>query len=97
MVEKICPLLSKKKKEGKAINVIRCDNAGENRKLEEVANGQTYALGIQFEYTPPNTPQHNGKAERGLTVIAARGRTMMFGANLNQQQRLLLFPHEAES
>jgi len=37
------------------VKFIRCDNAGEIRKLEEESKNE--GLGIIFEYTAPNTPQ----------------------------------------
>jgi len=46
---------------------IRCDDAGENRKAEEKCIKA--GLNIQFEYTPPGTPQRNGRIERNLTHI----------------------------
>ena len=38
------------------VRCIRCDNAGKDKKLEEVVDGPTYNLGIEFEYTTRNTP-----------------------------------------
>jgi transposase InsO family protein len=51
-----------KEKEGKTVKHIRCDNAGENKLLENECLQQ--GLGITFEYTAPSTPQHNGHIER---------------------------------
>ena len=36
---------------GLPVKIIRCDNAGENRKLQETTKKQQYQLGITFEYT----------------------------------------------
>ena len=53
--------------------MVRCDNSGEDFKLEQVANGKDWEMGINFEYTSAGTPQRNHLAELGLTVIGARG------------------------
>ena len=44
------------------IKFFRCDNAGENKKIEDVLKEKGY--GITFEYTSANTPQQNGMVER---------------------------------
>jgi len=46
------------------VKFIRCDNAGENVQLEEASKEE--GLGVVFEYTAPNTPQQNGRVERGF-------------------------------
>ena len=43
---------------------IRMDNAGENKSL--AAQVQSSPLVVNFEYTAPDTPQHNGVVERGF-------------------------------
>ena len=47
---------------GVKVEHIRCDNAGENRVLEDACIEKD--LGIIFEYTAPGTPQQNGVNER---------------------------------
>jgi hypothetical protein len=49
---------------------ICCDDAGKNQKAEKYchANG----LKIQFEYTPPGTPQRNGRIERKFATYCGR-------------------------
>jgi hypothetical protein len=47
-----------KEKEVIEVKVLRCDNAGENKSAETLC--QDEGLGITFEYTTPDTPQHNG-------------------------------------
>ena len=44
------------------IKFFRCDNAGENKKIEDVLKEKGY--GITFEYTLANTPQQNGMVKR---------------------------------
>ena len=73
------------KARGVRIETIRCDNAWENKKLEEALNKDGW--GIKFEYTAPNTPQQNGIVERAFASLYSRARSMMIGAGLNTSQR----------
>jgi hypothetical protein len=45
------------------VKAIRCDNAGENKDLENKCLKNAKLCNIQFEYTPRDSPQFNGKAE----------------------------------
>ena len=57
-----------------------CDNAGENSKqLNELCT----KMGIQPEFTAPNTPQQNGVAERAFAVILDSALSSMISAKLN--------------
>ena len=67
------------------VKFIRCDNAGENLKLEEASKKE--GLGVVFEYTAPNTPQQNGKVERGFATLYGRARSMLNCAKLNKEFR----------
>ncbi len=69
-----------KKKHKKTVKIIRCDNAGENKILEEdcLKDG----LGIQFEWTAPGTPQQNGRVERKFATLYGRLRAMMKAVKL---------------
>ena len=49
---------------------IRCDNAGENRALEDLCIEKD--LGIVFEYTAPGTPQQNGVVERAFATMLGK-------------------------
>ena len=49
------------------VKFIHCDNAGENKKLEEMCNVE--GLGIIFEYTMTGTPQPNAYVERDFPMI----------------------------
>ena len=71
------------------VKFIRCDNAGENKKLQEdcLSDG----MGIQFEFTAPGTPQQNGRIERKFATIYGRARAMMRHAGLSEKQRQLLW------
>lgn len=67
-------------KHGKQVKFIRCDNSGENRKLEELCKNE--GLGITFEYTAPGTPQQNGKVERKFATLYGRVRAMKIASGL---------------
>ena len=92
MVEPTCVLLSQWQQNGLTVKFIRCDNAGENKLLEERANGASWKINIQFEYTARSTPQQNHLAELAFSTIANHGRAMMFRANLPEGVRYKLFP-----
>lgn len=70
---------------GKTTKYIRCDNAGENLATERLCNQQ--GLGIDFEYTAPNSPQQNGRVERRFATLYGRVRSMLNAAQLNQEFR----------
>ena len=76
-------------KRGIKVKMIRCDNAGENKSLEEWCDKE--GLGITFEYTAPGTPQQNGVVERAFVTVMGRGRTMMNYAGLTTRKRRMLW------
>ncbi len=82
-------------KYGKAVKYIRCDNAGENKVLEKEC--QTQGLGIQFEYTAPGTPQHNGRVERKFATLYSRIRSMMSEANFEPTRRTGIWTEAART
>ena len=51
---------------------IRCDNGGENVKLDSIAKIKDWKLNLEFEYTGRDTPQHNHMAEVGFATIGGR-------------------------
>ena len=57
------------------VEIIRCDNAGENNVLERESYKNEW--GIIFEYTAPGTPQQNGMVERAFVTVMGRARAMM--------------------
>lgn len=63
------------------IKIIRCDNSGENRKLQEVVRADR-DLKITFEFTAPHTPQQNGKVERKFQTLYGKIRAMLNWARL---------------
>ena len=62
---------------------LRCDNTGEHMCLKDVCD----EYGVTMEYTPPHTPQYNGRIERRFAVIVQRALAMMHDAGFNQSSR----------
>ena len=91
MVEQPCELFKKLSQDGKPVGAVRLDNAGENVKLQQRANSAEWQLGINFEFTPRNTPQMNHLVEVGFAVIANKGRALMHYANVPFEMRYKLF------
>ena len=82
----VIPLLIElRDKNNKAARIIRCDNAGENKSLEQ--NCKKEGLVIAFEYTAPGTPQQNGVVERAFATLYGRVRAMMNEALLPKDKR----------
>jgi hypothetical protein len=71
MVEPTCQLVQNLKNKGKDIRIIRCNDGGENAALEKQMNSSDWKMGIKFEYTGRNTPQHNSLAEVAFHTIAS--------------------------
>jgi transposase InsO family protein len=57
------------------VKYIRCDNAGEHLTLQDRCNEE--GLGITFEFTSRNTPQHNGRIERKFQTLYGRVKSML--------------------
>jgi hypothetical protein len=56
------------KDRGVAVKYIRCDNAGENRSLqEEIIDFPV--IKCKFEFTTPDLPQQNGKIEETIPLL----------------------------
>ena len=67
------------------VRFIQCDNAGENKTLE--AKCKKEGLGIKFEYTARNTPQHNGKIERSFATLYRKIQAMLQVAGMKQYEK----------
>ncbi len=59
---------------------VSCDNVGENNSLQ--AQCVKERMGIQFELTPPGTPQFNGRLEPKFTTLYTQVQAMLNGAGL---------------
>ena len=88
----IIPLIRELRNKGKVVKYIRCDNAGENIKLKEEC--ERLNLGIEFEFTAPNTPQQKGIVERIFATLYGRGRALLNKAGFNLKPRETKCPHE---
>ena len=73
------------------VKVSRCDNAGENIKMEDRLGSADWKLTVEFEYTARDTPQQNSHAEVGITTLLLRSKAMMIGANIAFEKRYKLF------
>ena len=71
------------------MKTIRCDNAGENRKLKEILDLEGF--NIKFEFTAPYTPQQNGVVERAFATLYGRVRAMLNGAGFDKRLREYLW------
>ena len=67
------------------VHTIRCDNAGENKILEENCKNTTGLAHIKFQYTPRDTPQFNRVVEWAFATLLGRVRAINNTANLTQQ------------
>jgi hypothetical protein len=78
---------------GVRIKRIRWDNAGENYSFQTKCfkNG----FGIHLEFTPPGTPQFNGRVERKFTTLYSRVRAILNGAGLPESLRGGIWPEAA--
>ena len=85
-VEKLVSFLKDlKAKHNVTVKYIRCDNAGENKKLQERCESE--GLGITFEYTPSNSPQFNGKVERAFAALYSQVRALNNAAQFTKELR----------
>ena len=82
------------------VKYLKCDNAGENKTLEqELKKWENRDLfpNIEFEYTASNTPQQNAKVERKFPTLYGRMRAMMFNAGLTKAMREKLWTECAQT
>ena len=76
---------------GKKVHTVRCDNAGENKKLEKTCIGEKWQLPLTFEYTSRATPQQNSIAERKIDTLASRTRSVLNGAKVPEAEKKHVF------
>jgi hypothetical protein len=95
--ERVMELLLKLFGSGCNVKYIRCDNAGENKDLENKCKKHDKLCNIQFEYTPRDSPQYNGKAERKIAVLTGRVRSMLTAAGLPDKLRPKLWAEAART
>jgi hypothetical protein len=73
-------LFNHKYKTNYLVKKIRCNNAGENKLLQQMSIDNN--LGIQFEFISPGSPQFNGRVERKFAILFGRVRALINAANL---------------
>ena len=91
MIEPVCKRFNRWRQAGHAVKMIRMDNAGKNKGLEQCMNGAAWKLDIDVEYTARDTPQQNHLAELSLAKIASKGQALMASANVPQDMCYRLF------
>jgi len=67
------------------MRLVRMDNAGENKLFRQRAKSKDWQLGLQVEYTPRGTPQHNHLAELAFTIIGNKGRALLVCAIIQKK------------
>jgi hypothetical protein len=92
MVEETCEQLHRRlKQSGRGAKIIRLDNAGENKLLQQRSQSADWKLNITYEFTARDTPQQNHLAELGFTHRANYGRALMAQANVPLNIRYKVF------
>ena len=81
-IEPTCEYLSLLAQRGTPVEILRQDNARENKKLEKRAHSSDWKLNLHVEYTGRKTPQRNHMVELAFANTANLGRAMMVRANL---------------
>jgi hypothetical protein len=82
MVEETCKQLHCWKQSVRGAKLIRLDNAGENKLLQQRSQSADWKLNITYEFTARESPQQNHLAELGFTHLANYGRALMARANV---------------
>jgi hypothetical protein len=91
MVEETCEQLRRWKESGRGADIIRLDNAGENKLLQQRSQSADWKLNVNFEFTARDTPQQNHLAELGFAHLANYGRALMARANVPLNIRYKVF------
>ena len=76
--------LTKPRNMGKLVRIIQCDNSGENVALHDLCIEKKC---IQFEFTSPGTPQHNGVVEREFPTVFGKIRATLNTAGISGSMR----------
>ena len=87
MLEYVEKIIKQLKGRGTPCSYIRCDNAGEHVGLQDLCSEH----GITIEYTPPYSPEYNGRIERRFAVVIQRSIAMMFDAGFSKESREMLW------
>jgi hypothetical protein len=79
---------------GVQVMILRLDNAGENKGLENLCIDG--GLNIKFEYISPGSPQYNGRVERKFATLYGKIRSVLNAAKLPEQLRKQLWAEAAQ-
>jgi hypothetical protein len=66
--EPTCELIKKLKDMNIEIKILRMDNAGKNKLLQQRCESKDWQFAMKYEYTGRDTPHHNQLAELGLLL-----------------------------
>jgi hypothetical protein len=91
MCEPTCELIKKLKDMEIEIKIIRMDNAGDNKLLQQRCESKDWQFAMKYEYTGRYTTQHNHMAELGFASLRNKGRSLMARTNTPINKRHLLF------
>jgi hypothetical protein len=83
--EKLVNFIQELKTKKIDVKFVRCDNAGENKALEDHCNH--VSINVSFEYSGPRTPERNEKVERKYQTLYGRIRAILNGAGLKDEVR----------
>jgi hypothetical protein len=71
MCETNCEMIKKFKDMEVEIKILRMDNAGENKLLQQKCESKDWQFAMKYEYTGRDTLQHNHMAELGFAHVRA--------------------------
>jgi hypothetical protein len=92
MCEPTCELIKNLKDMEIEIKILRMDNAGEEKLLQQRYEIKDWQFAMKYEYTGRDTPQHNhNMAELGFATLGNKGISLMVRANIPMNKRYLLF------
>jgi hypothetical protein len=91
MCEPTCELIKKLKDMEIEIKIIRMDNVGENKLLQQRCESRDWQFAIKYNFTGRDTPHHIHMAELGFSTLGNKGRALMVRSNIPMNKRYLLF------
>jgi hypothetical protein len=91
-IESMCQRIQAQTARGYPVLIMRQDNAGENKKLENRLHGADWKLPVRMEYTAANTSEQNALVEVKFTYLVAKARAAMNAAEVPRNRRLEFFP-----
>ena len=96
MVEPMLEQFQKLKNSGKTASKIGCDNAGENKTLQERCGSANWKFPAKFEFAARATPQQNACAKNAFTALHNKGRALVTAANMPVEHQFRLFAQAFE-